>query len=621
MSFQGSVSVRRPLAAAAAVVILLAGSTMAFAKDKGDGGGGRGGGGGGRNAGSPPAVARESRQQPRAPQQRAPQADKAPRVREAPAAPRMNRQEKQASNQAEQIARSQQRTLNQQNKQAVEAARLQEKLAQQGLRDQKQAFLQDQRDQNRGLKQAETEQRRLERAEVKNLNQLEQQQKQDARDLQRDTRRATDATRRQNIIDKNLTEQALAGGRNPRNPEKFNPDRGVRADNGVNLTGQQARRNRNVINGDNNTVIRNRTKIVNKYYGDGVYGWNRHHRDWYDDRCDWRPRHRWNDCDNDGWNISFGFSSWGHSSFGFSYHWYDYDSCWRPCRTSWCAPRWYYRDYCWPTFVSYCPPPRVYYVYPSYTCSPTYSYTTGSDFGYYGTTGVSTYTTTADYDATDSAANPFDDSAADDFSAAMNAPDYDYSDDYTPSSSPTAEMTRGSDYSSQSGDISGTVKPDRPFDNQPASESLNTTIAWQLLEDARYQEALTRFSSLAQSDAGDAAPKVGYAIAAAMLSRDDTAAWAMRRAFVANPESVGFIPESQNLRRDLDKLSLRLKNDIQTQAVGGMVNISDRWFLLAAVEYLRRDMSSAKSALEQSVKTDQTRDSTANFQRLLDRGS
>lgn len=656
MLFHGSAVTKRPIAtAAAAAIILLAGSTAALAKDgngKGNGGGGGGGGGGGQRS-----AQRESRQMNRAPQQQPrqvqKQAQKQQPQREVRSAPRaekpanqqqiarsqqrsINQQNKQIEQQAQQAARAQQRTLNQQNKQAQEAVRLQEKLAQKEVKQEKQAFLQDQRDQKRALEQARIDTRKTEKLEARNLNQLEQQQKNQARDLKRaenraaddarrEANRAAEAMRRQNKADQKLNEHALAGGRNPRNPEKFN-DRGNRADNGVLLDGQRRGRGRNNIDidGDGNTVIKNKVKVVNKYYGHDSHGWR---RGWYDNRCDWRPRHRWYDCDDDNWSIHIGFNSWGGSSFGFSYNWYD-DDCWRPCRPSWCGPRWYYRSYCWPTFVHHCPPTRVYYAYPSYVCHPVYSYTSGVDYGYYGSVGVSTYTNTS-YAYTDASddINPFaaatsvetfdtDDGAMD---YDWDQPSYTYSDTYTPSSSPTAEMARNND-GSISGDISRSVKPDRPFDNEPASIALNEQAAWQLLEDAHYQEALTRFSAAAQADSGDAGAKVGYALAAAMLGREDTAAWAMRRAFVLDAETVGFIPESAALRRDLDKLSNRLSGELAAGRHDAMVNVSDRWFLLAAVEYLRRDTIAAKTALERSVQTDQVRDSTANFQRLLDRG-
>jgi len=117
-----------------------------------------------------------------------------------------------------------------------------------------------------------------------------------------------------------------------------------------------------------------------------------------------------------------------------------------------------------------------------------------------------------------------------------------------------------------------------------------------LLERGRAGEALTQFAAIADDERQAALPKVGYALAAAMLGDHDKAAWAMRRAIVVDPEAVMYTPVSEQLRERLEGISFHY----QVQTEQGRARIND-WFLFASVRYILGDPEAAAYAAENAV--------------------
>lgn len=629
-------SVSHRLAMVAAVLVMAAGSTVSYAGGAGKDGGSRDGGGGGakssaresRGGGSGGGAGGRVERQARSQQS-------APQMKSQPSQPKnVARAEQKAINQAQQQSRQQmkidQRAIRDVQLQSNQSAKQMQPMPQ--ARVQKPApvrslptDVQKPSDVRRAENQAADAARKVERQENKTQRQSEQlaqqqarqqkrsdnraaqdlldQQRKDARQSERSIQEATRQARRQmtpeqrkqNKIDDVLSRQAvrnnngLNDGKADVMPGKAN-DR-FRLDNGVAVTTRGDRKRvRNVVDfGDNNS--HNRVKIVNKYYIDdddchGSWSWggHRHYRHWDHD---------------DSWRVSVSIgwgSSWCGPSWGFHYSSYD---CWSPgwsyCWTS--RPRYYYCPptyvYCPPRYVTVYPPSNVVYVYPTYAYDPATYTTTGSDYGYYN---VQSY---SDLDAYDGLTEVLDQDSGDPIGDIPG-----YQSTYTP------------DYSNVYG-IPVYEQPE-PRDDAPVTDSSPMSLAWNDLANGKSDDALSTFSMIVQDDSSNTSAKVGYAIASATLGQDDTAAWAMRRAISTDPDAFGFVPELVDLRPTIDRIVARLRSEAASPTSSRVVNSADRWFLIASLEYLRQDNTSAREALDRSVGLDATRGSTENLRKLLD---
>ncbi len=390
---------------------------------------------------------------------------------------------------------------------------------------------------------------------------------------------------------------------------------------------------------NNNRHNGKRVKIVNKnYFNHGPsWGWS-----------------GWNSCSS-GVGVSLGFwsSSSSHVGVSFSNNW-----CWGPSRwSSWsnsCWPHSHWNN-CWwrrpvcvssfhrPHFV-YCPPtwgwgwsspPRTVIFFSSSSDAVGVGTTSGVDYGYYSDSVASSFDFGDDQWAAyedDDAYFDGDIAQADDRwlleralrgeDEALGPPASAAGDDwqvYGGSPSPTAQMERGGQaYSAPSGDVIDQTKPDRTRDGfgSGTASGPSPVGAWRDLSTGNAERALLQFAELTQAEPDRSGPKVGYALAAAAVGRDDTAAWAMRRAFVSRDvDAIGFLADPQGLRPLLDQVAQQWSS---RPASTSALSESDRWFMVAAVEYLRHNEGAAREALERSVAGGSVPPSAANLRRLLD---
>ncbi|HVZ94579.1 MAG TPA: hypothetical protein VG797_08715 [Phycisphaerales bacterium] len=178
---------------------------------------------------------------------------------------------------------------------------------------------------------------------------------------------------------------------------------------------------------------------------------------------------------------------------------------------------------------------------------------------------------------------------------------------------PTVEMAAANaknNVAKPSSAVSAIAKPSAAMATQAAVDA-QTKNAWTLLEQGRYEEASKHFASSSAASKDDAQSRVGYALAAALMGKDETATWAMRRAFATNADAVGYIPLSDSLSTKLDQLAASTK-----AKADGSTN-QDKLFLLASIEYLRHHTEDASGALEKAVAQGDYAPSTRAFMGLV----
>lgn len=374
--------------------------------------------------------------------------------------------------------------------------------------------------------------------------------------------------------------------------------------------------------GHNNSNNRNRNnnnkrvKIVNNnYFNSGPsWGWS-----------------GWNSCSS-GVSVSLGFwsSSSSHVGIGFSSN-----RCWPSSRwSSWSGSCW--PSSCWsncwwrrPVWVSsfhrphfvYCPPswgwswaspPRTVIFFSSSADAVGVGTTSGVDYGYYtdSLAGSSDFGDDqwAAYD--DDAYFDGDISQADDrwlLERALRGED----EVLGPSTAFASDSWRV--YTPPGGNAVDQAGPDRAREGSGPSAA----GAWRDLSAGNAEQALLHFAELTQAEPDRSGPKVGYALAAAAVGRDDTAVWAMRRAFASRDvDAIGFLADPRGVRPLLDEIAERWWSTRPASA--SVLGESDRWFMVAAVEYLRHDEATAREALERSIMGGSVPPSAANLHRLLD---
>lgn len=302
-----------------------------------------------------------------------------------------------------------------------------------------------------------------------------------------------------------------------------------------------------------------------------------------------------------GWGGGYGYARYGYGRHGYS------SGCWtRPTYS--CAPTYVYYDHCPPVVCR----PR----YCDYDYSPRYRSGYSIGFSYYGSysdrsrsysrddwsdrddrgvyaadaSGVRTYRNDDTRAITDSRAAYRDwqaevarPAAAPTVvtNAAQAAPARETSS--IAAATPERQSARGA-----------TVDP--PIAAPKAAPIAETSAdAWVLLESGEFERASRLFGAKAAADKADAPSRVGYALAAAALGQHDTAAWALRRAFAADAEAVGFIPLGAAMSARLEALA----SGVREAAEAGRG--PDRWFLLASIEYLRHRTEDSAGALRRAV--------------------
>lgn len=156
---------------------------------------------------------------------------------------------------------------------------------------------------------------------------------------------------------------------------------------------------------------------------------------------------------------------------------------------------------------------------------------------------------------------------------------------------------------------------------RPAAVPVNSTAqsgaalaqqdGWALLDSGDFKQASKVFAVQAASGENNGSARVGYALSATMLGDMDTAAWAMRRAFVSNADAVGFVPLGESMSARLEEAA----NTVRAKAEQG--RDADRWFLLASIEYLRRKTDDSAAALAKAVAMGDAHQSTESLIRLV----
>lgn len=330
---------------------------------------------------------------------------------------------------------------------------------------------------------------------------------------------------------------------------------------------------------------------------DGQRGWNdNNNRNWHGDNKHHNGGHRdkWDDCYDDRWSFSLGFSSWGGWGFGIGYN--SYGSSWWGYSSGWCSPYygygysyygsrwggWYdpcYRPY---SYWSYDPCPPYYYnnwyygvpAYRSYAyyCDPCAPVTSYVSYGYVYSPPV-VYTTPV------------------------------YETVYVQSDPVYVEAPAGG------GGWSGGPVVAAPPQNSIAD-------AWVMLSTGWPDESLAAFESLVDALPNDGQPLIGVAISAALMDKDIKAAAAMRQAMRIDPKSIQFVPVDQKLAAQLESLLERY--DARAKARYGD---TDALFMAASLHYLLGNDQAADYALHAATQFNDNDASTMNLRALLDRAA
>lgn len=282
----------------------------------------------------------------------------------------------------------------------------------------------------------------------------------------------------------------------------------------------------------------------------------------------------WNSCDwNDSWNfgIAFGSGGWGFS-FGYS-NW--------NCGSGWGG--WSGWN-CWPSY-NYCYSPCW---RPRYWCGPYYnwgwsSYWPAYSYGCYQPSYV-TYNTYY----TDSDAYAYLDAPA--------AEGYAWLDEST-SGATTAEWTETTfeDYNAAAGEA-----------------TVTTGDGWELLAHADAREARRAFTHAMNAHPADSLPKIGYAISAALLDRDQESVAVMREALRLDAESIMEVPQSPALASQVQALIDRYRM-VGFDALGER----DLHFMVAVMLTLKGELAMAYYAIDTTSEQGDNDASTTNLKAVL----
>ena len=118
---------------------------------------------------------------------------------------------------------------------------------------------------------------------------------------------------------------------------------------------------------------------------------------------------------------------------------------------------------------------------------------------------------------------------------------------------------------------------------------------WAHLSSGRSEDALRFFSIQVRNEPGDAAAKVGYALAAADTDDADRAVWSMRRAFRVADTELGYLPFDERMVRLMELHESRyayLANDSSGRTQ------RDAVFMVAALRYLLADDEGAREMVD-----------------------
>lgn len=149
-----------------------------------------------------------------------------------------------------------------------------------------------------------------------------------------------------------------------------------------------------------------------------------------------------------------------------------------------------------------------------------------------------------------------------------------------------------------------------------ATGSMNVMdgAGWSLLAEGSYPGALASFAAQAQSAPTRGVPKVGYALSAAAAGDPGRGVWAMRRAFLSDPDSIEYVVMDERLRLQVEQLVQRYQERLDGTGPG-----AGSEFMMASLHYLLGDTEAARGSIEQALHSGDRSESTRNLQRLIDR--
>ncbi len=134
---------------------------------------------------------------------------------------------------------------------------------------------------------------------------------------------------------------------------------------------------------------------------------------------------------------------------------------------------------------------------------------------------------------------------------------------------------------------------------------------WKELSSGSARSAFRTFSKFAAQNLDDGIPKIGYAIASAMLGDDRRAAWAMRRAFIVDPYGADVVRFDERLLRRIDQLAERYAKQADNSSN------PDADFMLAALSYLIQDDQLASVAIDNAIQRGDRSEAAANLKAMI----
>ncbi len=145
---------------------------------------------------------------------------------------------------------------------------------------------------------------------------------------------------------------------------------------------------------------------------------------------------------------------------------------------------------------------------------------------------------------------------------------------------------------------------------EPTSEG--SSRGWALLSAGDAPAAQRIFAAAALVDPSDGVHKAGFALAAALRGRHDTAVWALRLAFRIDPVPLHYLDIDERLARRIHNLVERYTD----QARRDKGNVDDM-FMTAALNYLLHADEDARRAVKAALERGDAHPSTRTLYERL----
>ena len=141
-----------------------------------------------------------------------------------------------------------------------------------------------------------------------------------------------------------------------------------------------------------------------------------------------------------------------------------------------------------------------------------------------------------------------------------------------------------------------------------------STWAWTLIRSDRPDEALEVFSHLARTYPAAGVPRMGEAIALALLGEPARSAWAMRRAVRIDPDAIGFVPAD-----DLTRERLQWLVDVYRRREVNGISATDSAFMQAALHAMRGEVEAARLMADLAIQVGDDTEGAAALKTYLAR--